>query len=82
MPRKAPGAPARRFLRPRLDVRSTLNEMRRGQKKGAGVMRRLEFALTAALIFGVIFGSVRIVERQRHPFAAASLSPSVVAFNR
>jgi len=53
-----------------------------GQKKGAGMMKRMEFALTAALIFGVIFGSARIVERQHRPSAAVSPSPSVVAFNR
>ncbi len=45
-------------------------------------MRRLEFALTAALIFGVILGSVRLVERQHRSHAAVSASPSVVAFNR
>lgn len=45
------------------------------------MMKRMEFALTAALIFGVIFGSARIVERQHRPSAAVSPSPSVVAFN-
>lgn len=45
-------------------------------------MKRLEFALTAALIFGVIFGSVRLVERQHRAHAAVFPAPSVVALSR
>lgn len=82
-PGKDRGARAGRFLTSHSEVRLLRNEMRlRGQKRGAGIMRRLEFALTAALIFGVILGSVRLVERQHRSHAAVSASPSVVAFNR
>lgn len=83
MPTKVRDAHVERFLPSQSEVGFNREwDAPGGRNKGAGIMQRLEFALTAALIFGVIFGSVRLVERQHRSHAAVSPASSVVAFNR
>lgn len=51
----------------------------RGHRKVRAAMKRIEYLLTAALIFGDIFGSVRLFEMSQRPHASLSLAPPAMA---